>query len=284
VLLIATAAALAPGARADADEPLVLGLSHVPTAVRDLEATRARYERLGFSLKPGRPHDNGIRNVHIKFRDGTEVEFLTASRARDDLTSGYVAFLRGGDGPAFLALHAPSTRRLSRALRAAGMRVREGRYGVSFESGDPLEHIFFGGLNHSPTDRPEHFAHRNTAESLIAVWLADGPSPYDDLFAQLRVKPRGDLRMPPVGATARRVSFRSGELLLLPASARRAPGRPLLGMTLRVRDLQVARRVFRQAEHDLPAVDVGREGRSIFLPPDAAGGFWLELREPRRAR
>ena len=55
------------------------GLDHVPIAVNDLEAAAAAYRRLGFVLKPGRPHANGIRNVHAKFADGTELERLSTS-------------------------------------------------------------------------------------------------------------------------------------------------------------------------------------------------------------
>ena len=62
--MIAAALALAAA-------PIVAGLDHVPVAVRDLEAAAADYRRLGFVLKPGRPHANGIRNVHAKFADGT---------------------------------------------------------------------------------------------------------------------------------------------------------------------------------------------------------------------
>ncbi len=262
-------------------QPLVAGLSHVPTAVRDLEGMRARYQRLGFALKPGRPHDNGIRNFHIKFRDGTEIELITAAEARDDFTAHYVDFLRGGDGPAFLALHAPSGARLLQALREAGVDARQGRYGVSFPSDHPLDHIFFGGLNQSPTDRPEHFAHRNTAESLIAVWLV-ASAEHDGLLTNLRLSPRGTLPLPPLRIDARRVPMRSGELLLLPA--RRGPGRPIAGMTVRVRDLVAARRVLRGAGHDIAQVDMGRAGRSLFLPPDIAGGYWLELRQTRDKR
>ncbi len=39
-----------------------------------------------------------------------------------------------------------------------------------FES--PLGYVFFAGLNQSPTDRPEHFAHANGATSLVGVTLA----------------------------------------------------------------------------------------------------------------
>jgi catechol 2,3-dioxygenase-like lactoylglutathione lyase family enzyme len=263
-------------------ERLVVGLSHVPVAVRDLDEARRRAERLGFALKPGRPHDDGIRNLHIKFRDGTEVELITASEGRDELTSEYVAFLRDGDGPAFLALHAPSSPRLARALRAAGMSPRAGDWGIGFPSGDALHHIFFGGLNQSPTDRPEHFAHRNGAESLIAVWLvADDRAPYERMLARVGARPRGTAFLPPLGLSARRVPLPAGEILLLPGRARRVATRPIVGLTLRVRDVEAARRLLRGAGSDLPLVDVGERGQSVFLPPDLAGGFWLELREVR---
>ena len=49
--------------------PVIAGLDHVPIAVGDLDAAAARYRALGFALKPGRPHANGIRNQHAKFAD-----------------------------------------------------------------------------------------------------------------------------------------------------------------------------------------------------------------------
>jgi hypothetical protein len=75
--------------RIRAHQAVVGGLDHVPIAVNDLERAAAGYRRLGFALKPGRPHDNGIRNQHVKFRDGTELELITAPDARDALTRTY---------------------------------------------------------------------------------------------------------------------------------------------------------------------------------------------------
>ncbi len=75
VLLLATAAfVLAQGAQ-------VQGLDHIPIAVNDLARAAERYRALGFSLKPGRPHDNGITNQHVKFPDGSELELITAPEA-----------------------------------------------------------------------------------------------------------------------------------------------------------------------------------------------------------
>ena len=61
-----------------APEPAVTGLDHLPIAVRDLARAANDYRALGFALKPGRPHDNGIQNQHVKFTDGTELELIAA--------------------------------------------------------------------------------------------------------------------------------------------------------------------------------------------------------------
>ena len=149
-------------------QPAVVGLDHIPIAVSNLDQAAERYRALGFSLKPGRPHDNGITNQHVKFTDGTELELITAPEARDALTGTYRRHLAAGDGPAFLAFYAPARDRVPERLAA------------------PLEYIFFGPRNASPTDRPEHFAHANTGESFVEVWLAaDDLSPERQLLEKL---------------------------------------------------------------------------------------------------
>ena len=238
--------------------PVVTGIDHVPIAVNDLERAAADYRRLGFILKPGRPHDNGIRNLHAKFADGTELELITVPAGRDALTTTYRRHLAAGDGPAFLALYAPST------VPAPGTGVPP--------------YVFFGPRNRSPTDRPEYFAHPNTAESLVSVWLAG-----TDLAGERRLlsavgatlEPQKAFVPDPVRATVAHLP--EGEILLLHASRRLVEGRPIVGATLRVRRLDAARRALVRsgvAIRETPAVP-----RSVFIPPEAAHGLWLELRE-----
>src|SRR5262245_31622689 len=158
--------------------PLVVGIDHVPVAVADLQQAGERYRTLGFALKPGRHHDNGITNLHAKFPDGTEIELITAPAATDALTGRYREHLKSGDGPAFLALFAPPERRVEQSLKDSGTSVPG--------------YVFFGPRNESPTDRPEHFAHANTAYAVTRVWLAG-----DDLSVERRL-------LTEVGATFRR--------------------------------------------------------------------------------
>ena len=81
----------------DTGPPLVLGLDHIAIAVADLDAAAEQYRKLGFTLKPGRAHENGIRNQHVKFADGTEIELISAPEARDALTAEYLTHLAQGD-------------------------------------------------------------------------------------------------------------------------------------------------------------------------------------------
>ena len=232
----------------------IAGLDHVPIAVRDLDAAAKTYRRLGFALKPGRPHANGITNLHAKFPDGTELELISAPKATDDLTRTYLAHLEKGDGPAFLALFVPT----------------------GAPPADAPGYVFFGRRNASPTDRPEHFAHANTALSLAAVWLAG------DLAAERRLLKEGGAAFAdrtvhapdPVPATV--VTFAEGEVLLLPPSRSMIRSRPIVGVTVRVKSIAAARRVL--AENGVPTRGAA-DGPNVFVPPEAAHGLWLEMRE-----
>lgn len=153
----------------------IAGLDHIPLAVRDLAAATDTYRRLGFSLKPGRVHENGITNAHVKFPDGSGVELITAPAGVDDLTRKYRKHLESGEGPAFFSLHVRRPGALAAALTRAGIRYEEA--GVTSLVDPGLGWVFFVEDNRSPTDRPEHFAHPNGAVALARVWVAPGGIP-----------------------------------------------------------------------------------------------------------
>lgn len=164
------------GGATTAPGPSLVGIDHVPVVVENIEEAEASYRRLGFSLKPGRPHANGLRNSHIKFKDGSGIELVSPPRQPGDaLARTYAGLLNQGEGPVFLSFHA-------RDMQA--LRVALGRANLGFEETDGLltlldprlDFIFFLRDNRSPTDLPEHLAHANSAIAMAEVWLAlDGP-------------------------------------------------------------------------------------------------------------
>jgi catechol 2,3-dioxygenase-like lactoylglutathione lyase family enzyme len=261
-VVVALAVIVAAASGVPTAAPAVTGLDHIPIAVQNLEAAAERYRALGFSLKPGRPHANGIRNEHAKFPDGTELELITAPEARDRLTSTYRKHLAAGDGPAFLAFFGQSVDQEIRALAPP--------------------YVFFGPRNHSPTDRPEHFAHANGAESLISVWLAG-----DDLSRERRLLraigakfTRRSVYVPDAFA-AEVAELPEGTVVLLPGRRQAIPGRPIAGATVRVKSLATARKALEQVPGSVLASASGPGWSNVFLPPAITHGLWLELREGR---
>lgn len=248
-LLSATAAA--------AQDAVVRGLDHIPLAVKDLEQSQADFEALGFVLKPGRPHANGLRNAHAKFPDGTEIELITAPSATDALSSDYVDWLKQGDGPALLGFFAPNPK--ARDLPS-------------------LKRVFFSSRQHSPTDRPEHFAHSNTAFALSGVWLA-GAEAERRLLPLLGGSPAEAPTCSPFGVATAAYSLPEASVIFLPAAAQLVPGRSIVGATVTVRSLQAIRHVLtnNRIAFEVPA---GCEDRSLWVGPRAAHGMWLEFRQP----
>jgi hypothetical protein len=225
-----------------AAQPAVQGLDHIPIVVRDLERAAADFEALGFVLKPGRPHANGLRNLHAKFRDGTELELISPGTPTDDLSRRYVDWLRQGDGPVSLGLFAPGT------------------------APAPIDGIFFDRRQKSPTDRPEHFAHPNGASTLAAAWLAGSAA--ERQLVELAGKP--PIERPacaPFGSVVRVLPLPEGEIALLPASVQRLPGRPIVAATVAVSSLDPLRRFVPRAVEECAG--------SLWVETH---GLWLEFR------
>jgi catechol 2,3-dioxygenase-like lactoylglutathione lyase family enzyme len=269
------------GNRADAGSP-VLGLDHLVLAVSDLDAAAERYRELGFALKPGRPHENGIQNVHVKFPNGTEIELLTAPESRDAMTGEYREHLAGGDGAAFLALYAPAVDRLTARLSEGALEFERGGGVVSFPLKHPLRHVFFGRRNRSPTDQPEHFAHPNTAASLVAVWLSAENFDHErSLFALLGYETESDTVSTPDPIPSEVVEIGEGEVYFLPGARQIVPGRRIVGATVSVGNLAAAKNLLQQAGVEMIVATEDTGIRSVFLPPSVTHGVWLELREVR---
>jgi catechol 2,3-dioxygenase-like lactoylglutathione lyase family enzyme len=256
-------------------EPARIGLDHIPVAVRDLEAASATYRALGFALKPGRPHANGIRNAHVKFPDGAGIELLTVPAAVDRLSTKYVEMIRAGEGPAFLSFHARDTAALQGALRAGGYPFSDAG-GLTDLQSPELGFLFWIRDNRSPTDRPEHFAHPNGATALGAVWVAtDDGGGLARLLVALGGRQERRKVFAPDRAEATVVTLAEGDVFILPARHQLLPGRPIIGASFRVRDLATVRRAL-AAGRVSPRTGLELAERLV-VEPSKAHGLWLEF-------
>lgn len=267
-----------------ADQKPLAGIGHIPVAVKNLRKASADYEALGFTLKPGKLHDDSLDNNHAKYPDGTEIELITATKPLDDLAKKYLRLIAAGDGPAFLALHAPDMAAVERRLAEKG--IAASRDGGFFSPADPaLDYVFFVGDNRSPTDLPEHFVHANTSVALIGVWIADAENTkLTDLLAALGAEmSTRDIEVP-VKQPVTIARLANGEVTLLPASARILKDRPIVGAVFEAQDLDTVIKVAGRARLPVLALDDGARPDRVFMVPLKTHGLWLEFRQARQSR
>jgi Glyoxalase-like domain len=268
---------LAVGVGCAPQEPPVAGVDHVPVAVADLPTAGERFRALGFTLKPGRAHDNSISNLHAKNADGTEIELITASEPRDALSRRYLHMIAAGEGAAFLALHGDLDVLEARLTKS---RLAFSRHNGMIEILDPrIDYLFFDHDNHSPTDKPEYFVHANTSFAVIGVWLADEENPALHKLLEA-VGAHFSYRdvLVPESFRAQVAELDGSEIILLPASKRLIEDRPIIGVVLQTANVLAATKLASQA-HLLP-LSFGQTTKyqSLFISPQNTHGVWLEFR------
>ncbi len=156
-------------------------VDHITIAVSDLGAAVAAAEVAGFTIKPGRNHQNGIRNAHIKFHDGASIELLTVdSVGTDALSTEYADIIRTRPGGAFVAIAAKSASAALEEVRAIGgsptLESGQGWNYVNFAPGSPLRHIYFIEMKVPVSDTDSVLTHANGAAQLLGVELRGGPA------------------------------------------------------------------------------------------------------------
>ena len=82
-------------------------IDHVIAVVADLDSTVIAFEELGFTVKKGRLHDNGLLNAHIKFKNNTSFELMSIKgEPTRELAREYTELLKVEKVVCFLPLQA----------------------------------------------------------------------------------------------------------------------------------------------------------------------------------
>lgn len=210
-----------------------VALDHVVLAVPGLDPARDEAGRAGFTVKPGRPHSNGLHNAHLKLADGTSIELMASTGPPGDaMASEYARVLADGGGGAFLALKVERTLALAAARRVGLDALAEGdrlfRY-VTFPAAG-LAAVFAIEYPHPAADDPAVLRHANGATGTAEVWLEAGPE-LGHLLAALGAAPCGTMSGPG-GLIATGFGVRNGAVVVMPIVRGARPR--VLGLRLRV--------------------------------------------------
>lgn len=229
-----------------------LRVDHVVVVVSDLDRASATFRSLGFTLKEGRLHANGLRNRHVKLRAGNALELMALTRAPGDAVARrYANLLAESEGGAYLALAGDVQAAIESGRRLGLDPVVEEAGGLRYVTfpGAGLRGVF--ALEPLPVSDPDSLlTHRNGAQGITEVWLEGG----DELSALLRAlgaRDCGGARLPG-GREGVALRLERVRLVIVPPPPDRAPR--VLGVVLET---------------------TSWIHRGVRVPPSAARGMWL---------
>jgi len=256
-----------------------LGVDHIPIVVRNLERATQRFKDLGFAIKSGRAHRNGIRNAHIKFANGAGLELIVVDVPSDSLALRYDREAKRAPGPVVASFYARDTEVLHGLL---GRYLHQHHRGLTTLSSPALSYLFFVRDNRSPSDRAGHFSHTNTAKHMHAVWLApkrsvelEGLLKDLDLTMSENKTDRGSKARPFV--PRRTYHFTDSEVRLFGPDSQIVTDRPVIGVTFKVHDVERAAKTLTQT--GVPFSSDIEASRRIIVHPRESLSIWIEFRE-----
>jgi hypothetical protein len=257
---------------------------------------------LGFSVIRGGSFPGGIRNSAVLF--GTNyLELLSVDPWQAAANKTLAEFLEQREGAHALALNASSAQQTADFLRARNFDVTGPKSSSFVPEGSkevqaalwqtvgitkpvlPSEPIFF--IQYAPREaRSKRPDHRNTAMDMHSVWIT-----VKDLelatkgYEAIGLRPGRKLQMPQLAAKGREISAGQGAILLFQTNNTKGPltsyvaqqGEGIIGMSIEVRDLQVARSLLRASTKQELNPYRGLHGKSILVAPVFTHGVWIEL-------
>ena len=283
-------------------------IDHLVLDVRDLEAARAAYTRLGFTLTPPARHPFGTENSLVQLQ-GNFLELLAIGdpAAIRPPAPGHFsfaefnrAFLAKREGMSMLVFQSADARGDRREFLERGLQTYEPfdferkaklpdgsevtvGFSLAFVTEPRMpDAAFFVCQQHAPQHfwKPEYQRHANGAHAVVEVtMLASDPAGYSEYFGKL-VEPAAIKR----GEGALEVTLESGKLTMLDATrlAQRFPGvrlRDVLrkpyfaGYSIEVADLAAAEALLKRN-----GVVFIRSGERLHVAAEHAFGAMIEFR------
>jgi len=266
-----------------------LRLDHMNIVMKNLDKATAFFKKMGFTVKPGRLHQNSILNNFIKFQNGSSIELMTAFRRKDELSKWYVDYIakHSSGAGAFLCLRTDSSDELYKIEKLLQLQKQpfersDLKYAniLNFNKHESLHPVFFINYKNTIIDSANFINHTNTTNSLYAVWInTAGNKNTKKNFTKLSNGNLDQIVLPGPIKFGEVLKLKTGYIYLVqdPTTDR------IAGITVTVTDKSKTKELLeRSLNRKFNFVNTSR-GESIIIPPKISFGVWLEFLQLNRS-
>ncbi len=278
-------------------QPIEAKLDHVVIAVRDLEASKAVYSRLGFVVSPGGRHPGGTENLVVRFSAGGYLELISPYDATLPGGGHMAEQLKKGEGAVGAGLEITSAERAARMLTAEGLKIDGPNPGtivrpddkgppqtrwwsLSFANAAASRPIFMIQYVRDPNRPPvARVPHPNSSFSISAMVVAVNDADKAAAgYGKIGNVADREIPLPEFGGVAEEIVLNKGSILLLHPTDPTGPaaqqlkdrGEGILGVRIGVASLDETR-------EKVGEKNVSKDKQSVLVKPENAGGVWLQF-------
>jgi len=253
-------------------------LDHIIIGTKKFNESKLLFEKLGFSIKGGKQHKNGIKNFFVEFSDSSEIEIISIHSPNDPLATFYKSFLDNEQYGFQFALRTKNIKELARSfhiVKSNFTEISENKIYTTLSQKNlnqvlPLFFIeYIQGHSDSFTDRS------NNMEGLSSVWLSTKDirksiHQYSDFgFSLVDTVTVADIKSKT--ALLKNDNF---ELILIESK-----NYDISGTTIKITKIkELQKHLAKNLDIDIE-IKNSKRGRSIYLSPLITKSIWIEFLE-----
>lgn len=252
-------------------------LDHIIIGSENLSETTELFRKLGFSIKDGKVHKNGIRNNFIEFADNTEIEIVEVKYPTEDFAIEYKNLISQNKFGLQFSLRVDVIENLKNnfsAINSNFVELQKGNdystlsaKGINFEL--PIFFIQFDKLNNSNTN------HLNHAKGITSVW-------FETKDIKKTARELVDFGFDPIGNyyipnfTGKVVEFKNANFKIVLIESDKYE---ITGITISVDSKSDLLKIINDNFDKNFLNKVFENRKSIFLPNEITKSIWLEFVE-----
>lgn len=155
-------------------------IDHIINVTNNLDSITNFYSEKGFTVKPGTKHQNGIENIHIKFSNGSAIEYIALYKEpTDDLAKNYAKLLKEREGGVHIALTGKPLKEISELLNVNNIphSIEKGKFWsyLTFANDSPLNLFFFIEYHQIFKEDKKYITHSNGIKFISSVNIENNP-------------------------------------------------------------------------------------------------------------
>jgi hypothetical protein len=233
-------------------------------------------EMLGFTLKDGKKHQNGISNFFIEFSDDSEIEIISVVNPSDNLANQYKKFLENDKYGFQLALRTNELLDLKEHLSTLKLGYSDYSKNkiyatLSKNIIDAELPIFF--IQYNNKNKNIHTTHLNKSLGIKSLWFStNNIKKTARQLVDFGFDAIGNYELPTFKSKVVQFKNKNFEIILIEADKYE-----LTGMTIWVQDLQMLNEIISKNN-----IEITKEfNDKIFVNPAQTNSIWIEFLEAK---